>query len=126
MNFMLAGILLLTEEFKWQETVIYANLLIGIFNLLPIYPLDGGRMLKAILENYYKREAAEEILNKLSNIIMVLLTVIASIGVLYLRNIAILCIIIYLWFLRITENKKHRLKRRVQRILNHEEEKVSL
>ena len=29
--------------------IIYTNFLIMIFNLLPIYPLDGGRILKGIL-----------------------------------------------------------------------------
>ena len=29
--------------------MIYANFLIGIFNLIPIYPLDGGRILKEFL-----------------------------------------------------------------------------
>jgi stage IV sporulation protein FB len=30
-------------------TFSYANLALGLMNLLPIYPLDGGRMLRAIL-----------------------------------------------------------------------------
>ena len=31
-----------------KELLVYANLLLAIFNLLPIYPLDGGRILKEI------------------------------------------------------------------------------
>ena len=31
------------------ETAIYANILIGVFNLIPIYPLDGGRIIKEII-----------------------------------------------------------------------------
>ena len=34
---------------NWEEDVIYANMLIGMFNLIPLYPLDGGRILKGIL-----------------------------------------------------------------------------
>lgn len=34
---------------KWTPDIIYANLLICIFNLLPIYPLDGGRIIKSML-----------------------------------------------------------------------------
>ena len=32
-----------------KETLIYANLMLTMFNLLPIYPLDGGRILKEIV-----------------------------------------------------------------------------
>ena len=32
-----------------KETIIYANLMLAIFNLLPIYPLDGGRIVKEII-----------------------------------------------------------------------------
>ncbi|MCR5146101.1 MAG: site-2 protease family protein, partial [Clostridia bacterium] len=31
-----------------QDFLVYSNILIGIFNLIPIYPLDGGRVLKNI------------------------------------------------------------------------------
>ncbi len=32
-----------------KQTLIYANILLAMFNLLPIYPLDGGRILKEIV-----------------------------------------------------------------------------
>ena len=32
-----------------NEILAYANILIMLFNLLPIYPLDGGRILKEII-----------------------------------------------------------------------------
>jgi stage IV sporulation protein FB len=41
----------------WAEYVWKANLMIGLFNLLPIHPLDGGKLLQAALSytvNYYK------------------------------------------------------------------------
>ena len=34
-----------------DTNIIYANLLLFLFNMLPIYPLDGGRILKNILKN---------------------------------------------------------------------------
>ncbi|MGO4372630.1 M50 family metallopeptidase [Paenibacillus sp. 2TAB19] len=40
----------------WATYVWKANLMIGMFNLLPIYPLDGGKLLQAALSyvmNYY-------------------------------------------------------------------------
>ena len=34
------------EPYIGSEEAVYSNLLILIFNLLPLYPLDGGRILK--------------------------------------------------------------------------------
>lgn len=41
----------------WAQYVGQANLMIALFNLLPIYPLDGGKLLQAMLSymmNYYR------------------------------------------------------------------------
>ncbi|MBD2870445.1 M50 family metallopeptidase [Paenibacillus arenilitoris] len=42
---------------EWAAYVWQANVMIGLFNLLPIHPLDGGKLLQAALSyafNYYK------------------------------------------------------------------------
>ena len=83
---------------------VYINVLIAIFNLLPIYPLDGGQILNRlsrIIEAY-------KISNSVNNIIMSILTALASIGLLYTKNIAIIFIIMFLWYLIIKENKKYK------------------
>lgn len=43
-------------DLQWSEYVWKANLMIGMFNLLPIHPLDGGKLVQALLSysvNYY-------------------------------------------------------------------------
>lgn len=37
----------------WRDYIVCTSLVIGIFNLLPAMPLDGGRVLKAILVKKY-------------------------------------------------------------------------
>lgn len=96
-----------------RQLVIYANTLIGIFNLIPIYPLDGGRIVKNFLHIYLGRKKSFLYSNKISNITIAILTAISSISVLYLKNIAILLILAYLWYLVVIENKKYRNKEKM-------------
>jgi Zn-dependent protease/CBS domain-containing protein len=45
----------IVEQFWW------ANLVVGLFNLLPGLPLDGGRMLRAVIWQFTKKPAASTI-----------------------------------------------------------------
>ena len=93
------------------QTIVYANILIAIFNLLPIYPLDGGRIIKYVIHIIYGKKDAFYYINKISYISVVILTAISSIAILYLKNIAIVIILAYLWYLVISENKKYKNKK---------------
>lgn len=106
------------DNFMEKETMIYANFLLAIFNLLPIYPLDGGRILKEIMQLKFGLEKAYEITNKTANIMIIILTVIASIAILYIHNIAILLILGYLWYLVIKNNRWYQFKKSIYRRLN--------
>lgn len=90
--------------------IIYANLILGIFNLLPIYPLDGGRIIKEFTHFFYGRKETLVIINKISNINLSIITAIASIGIIYLKNIAIFFIVVCLWIIVIKENKIYNMK----------------
>lgn len=90
-----------------KATLLYINILIGIFNLLPIFPLDGGRILKSFLHIYFSEEIVNTYSYKISYIIMICITVISSIAVYYFKNVAIFFIVIFLW---VTFNKENRIK----------------
>ena len=102
-----------------RENIIYANILIALFNLIPIYPLDGGRIIKNALHILIGLEPANTKTNNISGISVIVITVIASFGILYLKNIAILFIVIYLWYLVIQENKMMSQRNRIMRILKN-------
>ena len=97
--------------FKLNKIIVFSNLLIALFNLLPIYPLDGGRILKEVLKIKINNKEANEIVNKVSNITIIVLTAITSVLILYLKNIAILFVLVVLWSMVIKENKKFKLKK---------------
>ena len=103
-----------------REFVIYSNLLIGLFNLIPIYPLDGGRILKNALHIFLGLEDTYSYTNLISNISIIVLTILSSICILYLKNIAVLLIIGYLWYLVINENKIYNQRLRIYEIIKNE------
>jgi len=91
-----------------QEAV-YSNILILLFNIIPIYPLDGGRIIKGILHIIVGESKAEIITNKISNIVIILLTIISSIAVFYYKNIAIFLSCIFLWNIALLEKNNKTL-----------------
>lgn len=93
--------------------IIYANLLLILFNLLPIYPLDGGRILKGILHIFFGKRNSEKYINTFSFLILILVTFIASIGVFYMENISIFLITIFLWMLYLKEDIVYRKKNKI-------------
>ena len=92
-----------------KETIIYSNLLLAIFNLLPIYPLDGGRILKEVVHIFNGRKVAYQKSNFISFVTVVILTILTSILILYIHNIAFLIILAYLWYLVIKNQKEYEL-----------------
>lgn len=114
-------IVLITLQFNmnmfWGLMIIYSNLLIFFFNLLPIYPLDGGRILECILHIVFGKRRAEKYTNHISFITLIIVTVIASISIFYIQNVAIFLIIIFLWILHIKEDRIYRRRNKIYNLV---------
>ena len=109
-------ILILNTYFSYLKNLdlmIYANLIIILFNILPIVPLDGGRILKSFFRILKGNIIANKIMYFISNIIIILLTIVSSFAILYWHNISILLILAYLWYLVILENKRFYMKNKI-------------
>ena len=96
------------KQSELMQTIIYANTVIGIFNLLPIYPMDGGRIFNEILHITVCLNKSYTYTHNITKVTIILLTVVASIAILYLQNIAIVFILGYLWSLVLKENIRYK------------------
>ena len=87
-----------------KTLIIFSNITLILFNILPIYPLDGGRILKGIIYILKGKHIAEKYIYYISYTTLIVITIISSITILYLKNIAIFLAVIFLWGLQIKEN----------------------
>ena len=97
--------------------IIYTNFLILVFNLLPIYPLDGGRVLKGILQIFVGLRRSINYVYIVSNICIVIITIISIFILIKIKNFAIIVILSYLWYLCIKENKIYSRKQKLYKMI---------
>ncbi len=98
--------------------IIYANILLLLFNLLPIYPLDGGRILKGILHIFLGKRKAEKYINSISFCTLLIVTFLASIGVLYTENVSIFLITICIWGFYLKQDRLYKNKIKIYNLID--------
>lgn len=101
----------LAESGSWQEVVKFygeVNLMLALFNLLPALPLDGGRILRAMLSRRRDYREATAIVVTISYIISCMLVVLAGMGY-WLNHTINLTMLIAAGFLLITARTENNL-----------------
>lgn len=101
------------------EILIYVNLLILMLNILPIYPLDGGRIIKNIIYLVFGKINSLKATNIISNVTAVILTIVTIIISIISRNISYLLVLTYIWVIVIKENKICKMKIKMYKILKN-------
>jgi len=103
-----------------NEEIAYINILLAIINLLPIYPLDGGRIVKNLLLKSHNYKQVVGYTEKISKDTLIIITAISSIVILYIKNVGIFLVILYLWSIALKEWRKNQIiKRAFQAIQNN-------
>ena len=100
-------------ELMIKEKVIYINAIIAIFNLIPMYPLDGSKILQNALKLFCSNKESYKYTNIVANATLIIFTIFCSVFILYAKNIAIVAILIYLWYINIKENEKQKIRNKI-------------
>lgn len=116
--------IIISFTFKLANNIIYSNIIILIVNLIPIYPLDGGRILKNVLKFFFKNKKAERYVNVISNIFVILISFIFSVAIYYYKNISILFAIIFIWVLILRENKRYNTYKNIYKIIDNSKKNI--
>lgn len=116
--------IIISFTFKLANNIIYSNIIILIVNLIPIYPLDGGRILKNVLKFFFKNKKAERYVNVISNIFVILISFIFSVAIYYYKNISILFAIIFIWVLILRENKRYNTYNNIYKIIDNSKKNI--
>lgn len=106
-------------EFVYKEEIMYTNLAVCLFNLIPILPLDGGKILKIILKKCVGFEKSNLYTIVFSKIFLIIISFLYSVFILKVKNIILVFLLIYLWYLYLMEEKKYILYKKTKETMLH-------
>lgn len=104
--------------------IMYINLTLGIVNLFPIHPLDGGRIIEQILILVLGRRKALRYTNFISNLILVIIAIETLFFCYISKSIVAILAIIYLIIIRKKENDIYKLKKMVYELIEKTKDTV--
>ena len=92
---------LVPKSYNYLNTFCISNLALALFNLLPVYPLDGGKVVKSIFKN-------KKHFTVFNNVVKWLLIVISSSLFIYslFNSVNFFYLIITLFFITLKDNKQ--------------------
>ena len=98
-------------SYNFTTDFVVANLSLAIFNLLPIYPLDGGRVVLAFLSLYFSRKQAAVVTKNITIIVSIILFAVFVVSIFFTPNFSIGITSVVIFISVIGEEKQSAYKR---------------
>ena len=94
---------------EFLKTVFYINIVLFLFNLIPAFPMDGGRVLRSLLSMKLGKARSTQIASTIGKVIAILFV---GVG-LYISHFALAIIGIFIFYMANNENKQVKLEERL-------------
>ncbi len=95
--------------FLKDKTYVMMNIVIGIFNLIPIYPFDGGKIICGFLCIIFGDKRGKNISRYLTKVFLLLVLIIGMIIIMLFKNYYVLILMVYVIYIAKEEFKKDEL-----------------
>lgn len=99
------------EIYAYTDEIVSANLLIASINLLPCFPLDGGRILKATLSLYFSRKTADRVCRIVGVVCSFVILTMFVISIFSSVNFSILFFASFMFFGAVSKSKENQYVR---------------
>ncbi len=86
------------EIYALTDVVVEANIALAVINFLPVYPLDGGRILNAVLSTRIKKSTASKICKGIGVAVSLILFALFIASIFYTLNVSLLFFSVFILF----------------------------